>query len=232
MGLVAPEPIDAECLSHLVGEWSCEVGGPGRTGGDALDVDEARVGGERRHEGVGSWLGEERHLVMLGEHPYDRGRDAGGRPRCGTVCEPGRPLSTAVRSSGSVLTLLVGSTLEPLVLFDVTVTPADSDPRVAVVAIVGELDVATAPRLRQELVGLSARGPHRLVIDLGGVDFLDSTGVGVLLGAVRRARTGDGRLALANAEPQVARVFEVTRLIDILPLHDSVEAAARSLVED
>ncbi len=117
-------------------------------------------------------------------------------------------------------------------LFDVTVTPAVSDPTVTVVAVVGELDVATAPQLRQRLVSLASHGPHRLVIDLGGVDFLDSTGVGVLLGAVRRARTGEGSLALANAEPQVAKVFEVTRLIDILPLHDSVESATLALVED
>ena len=146
--------------------------------------------------------------------------------------ELGRPRSTTVRSSGSDRALLVGPTLEPPVLFDVTVTPSASDPTVTVVSLVGELDVSTAPQLRQRLVGLAARGPHRLVIDLGGVDFLDSTGVGVLLGAVRRARTGDGRLALANAEPQVAKVFEVTRLIDILPLHESVDAATLALGGD
>jgi anti-sigma B factor antagonist len=114
-------------------------------------------------------------------------------------------------------------------LFDVTVTPAATDPSVTVVAVVGELDVATAPRLRQELIGLASHGSRRLVIDLAGVDFLDSTGVGVLLGAVRRARDGDGRIALANAEPQVARVFEVTRLVDILPLHASVDEATQAL---
>ena len=63
------------------------------------------------------------------------------------------------------------------------------------------------------------------MVDLAGVDFLDSTGLGVLLGGLKRVRAQSGALALARAEPQVRKVFEVTRVIEILPLHDDLDAA-------
>ena len=98
-------------------------------------------------------------------------------------------------------------------------------------AVVGELDVGSAPRLRQELVRLAAdegRAPC-VVLDLAGVDFLDSTGLGVLLGGAKRFRAQGGDLALARAEPQVRKVLEVTRVIEILPVHDDLGAALAAL---
>lgn len=114
-------------------------------------------------------------------------------------------------------------------LFDVAVLPAVGQNDVVVVTVIGELDVATAPRLRQAIAAVTADGHRRVVVDLAGVDFLDSTGLGVLLGAVKRTRSSGGGLALARAVPQVARVFEITRLVEILPLHDSVEAAVTAV---
>jgi anti-sigma B factor antagonist len=108
------------------------------------------------------------------------------------------------------------------VLFDLVVTERDGW---IVLAVTGELDVATAPRLRQEAVRLSTAGQHRLVIDLSGVGFLDSTGLGVIVGVLKRMRTHGGELVLAAAEPQVRKVFEITRMTDILPIHDSVDEA-------
>ena len=97
--------------------------------------------------------------------------------------------------------------------------------------VTGELDVASAPRLRQEVVTLASGGRTLLVIDLAGVDFLDSTGLGVLLGALKRVRSAGGDLALCRAEPQVAKVFEITRLSDVLPLHDTVDSAVSAVVQ-
>jgi len=108
------------------------------------------------------------------------------------------------------------------VLFDLQVVERDGW---TVVSVTGELDVATAPRLRNEVVRLASSGRTLVVLDLGGVDFIDSTGLGVIVGSLKRVRSLGGELALARAEPQVHKVFEITRLIDILPLHDTVESA-------
>jgi len=116
--------------------------------------------------------------------------------------------------------------------FALDVSAAPGTDAVTIVAVTGELDMASAPRLRQELVSLAAMGRRAVVIDLAGVDFLDSTGLGVVLGALKRVRAAGGDLALARAEPQVAKVFDITRLSDIIPLHDTVEAAVSAVVSD
>jgi anti-sigma B factor antagonist len=110
-------------------------------------------------------------------------------------------------------------------LFELDVTAADSG--VVVCSVVGELDVASAPKLRQALVQAvaDADGPPRIVIDLAGVDFLDSTGLGVLLGGLKRTLAKGGALGLCRAEPQVRKVFEITRVIEILPIHDDLDTA-------
>jgi anti-sigma B factor antagonist len=115
-------------------------------------------------------------------------------------------------------------------LFELEVTTVDGG--VVVCSVVGELDVASAPTLRQELVRAvsEADGPPRIVVDLAGVDFLDSTGLGVLLGGLKRVRARDGALALARAEAQVRKVFEVTRVIEILPIYDELDAAIASVL--
>lgn len=99
----------------------------------------------------------------------------------------------------------------------------------ALVRVVGELDVATAPRLRQEAVRLVSEDVRRIVLDLGGVDFIDSTGLGVIVGMVKRLRTHGGDLALVGGDSRVRKVFEITRVSDILPLHDTVDDARASL---
>ncbi len=113
-------------------------------------------------------------------------------------------------------------------IFDVDVTRHGE---VTVVAVMGDVDVATAPRLRQALVSAAAEAvaPPRVVVDISAVDFLDSTGLGVLLGGLKRVRTLDGELALVGAEDQVRRVFTVTRVVEILPLHDSLAAALETV---
>jgi anti-sigma B factor antagonist len=114
-------------------------------------------------------------------------------------------------------------------LFDVEVSPAEGHPGVIVVSVIGEVDMATAPRLRQALVEATGAGGDRVVVDLGAVDFLDSTGLGVLLGALKRIRGVGGELALARAAPQVVKVFEVTRLVEILPMHATVGSAVAAV---
>lgn len=97
--------------------------------------------------------------------------------------------------------------------------------RWSVLAVFGEVDVATAPRLRERLIELVNQGKHHLVVDLSGVDFLDSTGLGVLVGALKRVRTQDGELALVCSEPRVLKVFEITGLTKVFTMHPSVDEA-------
>ena len=95
-----------------------------------------------------------------------------------------------------------------------------------VVEVAGELDLHSAPQLRAELArAIESGAPPRVVVDLGGVTFLDSTGVGVLVGALKRAREADGTLHFCNAQARVNRVFEITGLLGALPLFATREAA-------
>jgi anti-sigma B factor antagonist len=112
------------------------------------------------------------------------------------------------------------------VLFDVQVSEIEA---CAVLTVTGEVDVATAPQLRQEAVRLTTSGQANLIIDLSGVDFLDSTGLGVIVGVLKRARTHGGELAVVGAENHVRKVFDITRISDVLPMFATVEEACAAL---
>ena len=80
-----------------------------------------------------------------------------------------------------------------------------------IVTICGEIDLYTAPRLHSELAGLLADGmPARVVIDMSGVEFCDSTGMNVLLSCLRRARERGGELEIAAPKPAVRKILQVT----------------------
>jgi anti-sigma B factor antagonist len=95
----------------------------------------------------------------------------------------------------------------------------------AVVDVKGEIDVYTAPKLREKLIELVSEGSHNVVVNLEGVDFLDSTGLGVLVGALKRVKAHDGTLALVCTQDKILKIFKITGLTKVFPIHDSVEAA-------
>ena len=94
-----------------------------------------------------------------------------------------------------------------------------------VVAASGEIDVAAAPQLREELVSLIVDGAHQLVVDLEEVDFIDSTGLGVLVGAVRRARGAGGDVRLVCTNSRILKVFGVTGLDEVFVIAGTVDEA-------
>jgi anti-sigma B factor antagonist len=93
-----------------------------------------------------------------------------------------------------------------------------------VLRLAGEVDVATAPRLRDRLVQLINEGPPRLVVDMSGLSFIDSMGLGALVSGLKRARAHDGDLRLAGPSDHVAKVLEITRLDQAFVVGATVEA--------
>jgi anti-sigma B factor antagonist len=101
----------------------------------------------------------------------------------------------------------------------------DSRSPYTVLAVKGEVDVYTAPRLREKLVELASQGKHQIVVDLEGVEFLDSTGLGVLVGGLKRLRSNDGDLALVCTQTRILKVFEITGLTKVFAISGSVDEA-------
>src|SRR5437867_5393431 len=79
-----------------------------------------------------------------------------------------------------------------------------------VLTVRGEIDVYTAPRLRQAIVDLVDAGSTNLVIDMEKVDFLDSTGLGVLVEGLKRVRTRGGDLSIVVTQDKIIKIFEIT----------------------
>jgi anti-sigma B factor antagonist len=96
-----------------------------------------------------------------------------------------------------------------------------------VVTVYGELDVASAPTLRERLIDLVSGGSHLLVLDLEGLDFLDSTGLGAIISALKRARTNGGDLRLVCTQSRIRRLFEITALDKAFPLFPSLDDAIK-----
>ena len=94
-----------------------------------------------------------------------------------------------------------------------------------VVEVGGEIDVYTAPKLRERIVELVDAGNYHLVIDMERVEFLDSTGLGVLVGGLKRVRAHDGSLRLVCTQDRILKIFRITGLTKVFPIHDSVDDA-------
>ncbi len=94
-----------------------------------------------------------------------------------------------------------------------------------VVRIAGEIDVYTAPKLREALIDLVNEGNYHLIIDVEAVEFLDSTGLGVLVGGLKRVRAHDGSLRLVCTQERILKIFRITGLTKVFPIHTSVEEA-------
>jgi anti-sigma B factor antagonist len=87
------------------------------------------------------------------------------------------------------------------------------------------VDVYTAPTLRDHISQLVADGQYHLVLDLEEVAFLDSTGLGVLVGGLKRVRAHDGTLSLVCTQERILKVFRITGLTKVFPIHASVPDA-------
>ena len=107
---------------------------------------------------------------------------------------------------------------------DLTLTTRDAGGK-TIVAVGGEIDVYTAPKLRDKITELVAGGVYDIVIDMEEVEFLDSTGLGVLVGGLKKVRAHDGSLQLVCNQDRLLKIFRITGLAKVFVIHDAVGLA-------
>jgi anti-sigma B factor antagonist len=111
--------------------------------------------------------------------------------------------------------------------FDITSETLDAGR--GLVSLRGEVDIYTAPRLKELLAELLDAGVTGVVVDLTQVTFIDSTALGVLIGGVRRLHETEGRMALVVATRPVERVLTLTGLDGVFTIHATRDAAVTAL---
>jgi anti-sigma B factor antagonist len=94
-----------------------------------------------------------------------------------------------------------------------------------VVEVGGEIDVYTAPKLRDSLNETTGSGHSHIVVDFSRVDFIDSTGLGVLVGVNRRLKAGNGVLRIVCPNDKLMKIFRISGLESVLDLYPSVATA-------
>jgi anti-sigma B factor antagonist len=99
---------------------------------------------------------------------------------------------------------------------------------IEVFELTGSLDIATSPTVRAALTSASERGGHQLIVDLTQVDFLDSTGLGALIGGQRRAREFDREVRIVAKEGQILRLLRITGLLKVFSVYPTIEDALKN----
>lgn len=110
---------------------------------------------------------------------------------------------------------------------ELSVATAIVESGIAVVTVAGEIDVYTVPQLRAALDTLIAQERNQVVVDLTRVDFLNSTGLGVLVGRLKTLQRRDGWMGIVASSERVLRVFSMTGLDKVFVIADSVDALLR-----
>jgi len=103
------------------------------------------------------------------------------------------------------------------------------DGNVVILELHGVLDVASAPTFQTGLQSILDEGGDRIAVDMAGVSFMDSSGLGVLIAAYRRLEGIGGQIALASVVPAVRKVLQLTRTDRLFDLHDTLPAAVAAL---
>jgi anti-sigma B factor antagonist len=106
-----------------------------------------------------------------------------------------------------------------------------NDPGCAIVAVSGDVDISTSPDLREALANVLAAGSRSVVVDLSAVRFVDSTGLGVLVGAFTAVRNAGGRLAVVNDHAPVLKVLNITALDEVLGVQPTLDKALAAVRE-
>jgi anti-sigma B factor antagonist len=98
-----------------------------------------------------------------------------------------------------------------------------------VIALAGEVDLYTAPELKQQLIEVIGAGAKEVVVDLTDTTFIDSTTLGVLVGGVKRLRPNGGQLSLVCSDKNITKIFEITGLDKVFPIHATRAEAVETI---
>ena len=100
---------------------------------------------------------------------------------------------------------------------------------VYVISLSGEVDLYTAPEFKQQLLEVIGKGGKHVVVDFTDTTFIDSTTLGVLVGGVKRLRPTGGQLSLVCSDRNITKIFEITGLNKVFPIHETRSEALDSL---
>ena len=112
---------------------------------------------------------------------------------------------------------------------DIKVHVRQSEGDAYVVELAGEIDVYTSPKVKDAITELIDQGHYNLVINLEKVRYIDSTGLGVLIGGLKRVREHGGSVSLVCTNPQIKKIFDITGLVKIFGIFDSEPSAMKAL---
>lgn len=104
--------------------------------------------------------------------------------------------------------------------------------RIPIIDLSGDLDAYTCSKLREAILDLLEKGESRIVIGMDGVNYIDSSGLGTLVGGLRRVVERNGGLAISGPNPQIRKVFSITGLCKVFALFDNEAQAVRSLEQN
>ena len=114
-------------------------------------------------------------------------------------------------------------------LLDFKVSSAALGSSVSSVSVGGEVDLSTAPELKEVLNGVIDGGARFVLVDLSAATFIDSTTLGVLMGAVKRVRPEGGEIAIACKDQNIRKIFEITLLDRVFAIFDTPEEGSEHL---
>ncbi len=95
-----------------------------------------------------------------------------------------------------------------------------------VLEVQGEVDIYTAPKLKKEILSLIDDGKYTMIIDLANVDFMDSSGLGVLVSGLKRVSPHDGKIYLIANRPNIIKIFNITGLDKVFEIYENIEEIA------
>jgi len=103
---------------------------------------------------------------------------------------------------------------------------------ISIIELSGEVDAYTSARFREVMVEIIEDGGANLIVSMRKVEYIDSSGLGALVGGLKRASERNGRILIVCDQPQVRKVFEITGLEKVFPLYDEEQEAVAALLGD